>query len=56
MQNSGQQPDVALTAPYLGCMPGLVEQTDVANAIVSLATSTGVNGAEVAVDMGWMTV
>ena len=56
VQNSGAQPDTALTAPYLGCMPGVVQPTDIASTIVNLATSPGVNGAEVAVDMGWTTV
>ena len=56
LQNSGVQPDTANTAPYAGCMPGMVEPTDVANTIVNLASSPGVNGAEVTVDLGWMTV
>ena len=56
MENSKQTPDTSQTGPYLNCIPGMVEPEDIANTILNVATSSGMNGAEVAVDMGWTTV
>lgn len=42
-------------APFHACMPGTLKPAELANAILFLATSPGVNGAELAVDKGWLT-
>jgi len=41
--------------PYLSCIPGSCQPNDIANAVLFLATAPSVNGAELAVDHGWMT-
>jgi len=41
--------------PYLNCIPGSCTPSDIANAVLFLATAPSVNGAELAVDHGWMT-
>ncbi|KAL1954347.1 hypothetical protein VTO42DRAFT_1374 [Malbranchea cinnamomea] len=56
MQNSGESFDPSRIGVYLGCSPGVAEPGDIANAILYLATSDNVNGAELAVDQGWTTV
>lgn len=40
---------------FLGTMPGVCQPADIAAAVLFLATSTAVNGAEVSVDHGWLT-
>lgn len=42
-------------APYMSCMPGLIQPNDVAKAALFLATSSAINGAELTVDQGWLT-
>ena len=42
-------------APYMSCMPGLIQPNDVAKAALFLATSSAINGAELTVDHGWLT-
>lgn len=41
--------------PFIGTMPGLSQPADIAAAVLFLATSTAVNGAELSVDQGWLT-
>lgn len=58
MQNSAVQMDqngLQALAPFHACMPGTLKPAELANAILFLATSPGVNGAELAVDKGWLT-
>lgn len=58
MQNSAVQMNqngLQALAPYHGCMPGTLKPAELANAILFLATAPSVNGAELAVDKGWLT-
>jgi hypothetical protein len=41
--------------PFMGTMPGLCQPSDMAEAVLFLATANAVNGAELAVDKGWST-
>jgi NAD(P)-dependent dehydrogenase (short-subunit alcohol dehydrogenase family) len=58
MKNSAVQMDIngyQVLAPYHGTMPGTCQPAELANAILFLATAPSVNGAELAVDKGWLT-
>jgi len=41
--------------PYMGTMPGTCQPSDIAAAVLFVATANAVNGAEVCVDHGWLT-
>jgi NAD(P)-dependent dehydrogenase (short-subunit alcohol dehydrogenase family) len=59
MQNSAVEMNMTgypALAPYHKCMPGSSNKAEeLANAILFLATAPSVNGAELAVDKGWLT-
>jgi len=58
MKTSGVQMDMngyQVLAPFHGCMPGSLKPAELANAILFLITAPSVNGAELAVDKGWLT-
>lgn len=58
MQNSGVQMDMngyQVLAPYQALSPGVCDPAELANAMLFLATAPSVNGAELAVDKGWLT-
>lgn len=49
------EPGQAALMPFMGTMPGLCHPSDIAEAVLFLATANAVNGAEIAVDQGWTT-
>jgi len=49
------QAGYGVSAPYQACTPGYCTPENMANGVLFLATGPAVNGAELAVDMGWTT-